>query len=87
MVWSQDDKSLMFLAVNFSGNSVLNTLYQWNIETDELIEIVQLPDMLSRLFFIVKWDEEGNSVLLKNYHAEEFFIINLSSGEIVKETP
>ena len=84
MIWAADDNSLIFLAVNFSGNSVLSTLYKWNIQTGELIEIVQLPDMLGRLFFIVKWNEKNNSVLLKNYYAEEFFNVDLSTGEITK---
>ena len=85
IVWAQDDNSLIFLAVNFSGNSVLSTLYKWDLQSGELTEMSQLPDMLGRLFFILEWNENKNFVMLKNYHAEEFFKIDLSTGEISKE--
>ena len=86
IVWAKDDNSLIFLAVNFSGNSVLSTPYKWDIQSGELTAISQLPDMLGRLFFILEWDENKNFAILKNYHAEEFFKIDLSTGEISKET-
>lgn len=87
MVWSQTDDSVIFLAVNFNSNKVLSTLYKWDIQTGELVELFQLPDMLGRLFLIVKWDEANNIIVLKNYHAEEFFNLNLSISEISPASP
>jgi hypothetical protein len=87
MVWSQTDDSVIFLAVNFNSNKALSTLYKWNIQAGELVELFQLPDMLGRLFLIVKWDDVNNIVVIRNYHADELFNVNLSTGEISPASP
>jgi protease II len=81
MTWSQDGRSLIFVATDFpeDNSNVQNTLFRWDTQTRELVKVFDLPEML---FVITDWDEENGLVTLRNYHEEVFFMLDLSTGEM-----
>jgi hypothetical protein len=85
IVWSQDNRDIIFLAVDYNNPSVISTtVFQWDDREKMLKEIGQLTD---RLFFITKWDEENGHVTLRDYFEEVFFELDTINGQLTPVSP
>ncbi|MFN8385077.1 MAG: hypothetical protein U0X92_01480 [Anaerolineales bacterium] len=86
IVWSKDNSNIIFMAVVFNEeiSYATTTIFEWDNQEKRLKEIGQLTD---RLFFIVKWNEDDKRITLRDYFKEEFFELDIISGQLTPVSP